>query len=79
MAMLGGSIVLGVVVGAAYNEWSHNCKLPEDHRGSIYDCSTPSTTYFAEISGGFGGFNRSLPLTSLPHDSLQNEMISFSV
>jgi hypothetical protein len=37
------------------------------------------TQRFEAISGGFGGFNRSLELTSLPPDSLKNEFISFSV
>ncbi|KAF2662395.1 hypothetical protein K491DRAFT_585125 [Lophiostoma macrostomum CBS 122681] len=75
MAMLGGSIALAVIVGAQYSEWKSDCKRnPGNH-----DCSIPSTTYFAEISGGFGGFNRSLPLASLPPDSLQNELISFSI
>jgi hypothetical protein len=42
-------------------------------------CMASRTQRFEAISGGFGGFNRSLELTSLPPDSLKNEFISFSV
>jgi hypothetical protein len=43
------------------------------------DCQKSDMQRFDEISGGFGGFNRSLQLYSLPPDSLANEFISFSV
>jgi hypothetical protein len=42
-------------------------------------CRISNKQRFEAISGGFGGFNRSLELTSLPPDSLANEFISFSV
>jgi hypothetical protein len=42
-------------------------------------CEISNKQRFEAISGGFGGFNRSLELTSLPPDSLANEFISFSV
>jgi hypothetical protein len=34
---------------------------------------------YLEVSGGFGGFNLSLELSSLPPDSLANEFIAFSM
>lgn len=44
-----------------------------------YECTASSIEHFDKISGGFGGFNRSLELTSLPPDSLPNEFIAFSM
>ena len=38
-----------------------------------------STEYFESISGGFGGFNRSLTVTSLTPDNLSNEFIAFGM
>lgn len=43
------------------------------------ECLKSDMQRFDEISGGFGGFNRSLDLASLPPDSLANEFISFSM
>ncbi|KAF1971543.1 hypothetical protein BU23DRAFT_470422 [Bimuria novae-zelandiae CBS 107.79] len=34
---------------------------------------------FATISGGWGGFNHSLPIASLPPDELGNEVLSFLI
>jgi hypothetical protein len=51
---------------------------PGDSRRRKY-CDKPEMQRFEELSGGFGGFNRSLELTSLPPDSLSNEFISFSM
>jgi hypothetical protein len=42
-------------------------------------CKITDLQRFDRISGGFGGFNRSLELASLSPDSIANEFISFSV
>jgi hypothetical protein len=42
-------------------------------------CKITDLQRFERISGGFGGFNRSLELTSLSPDNIANEFISFSV
>jgi hypothetical protein len=58
-----------------------NCKRhrypPEDPMGAW--CLLGDLDRFAVISGGFGGFNRSLEVASLPPDSLGNEFIAFSM
>lgn len=42
-------------------------------------CKISDHDRLEELSGGFGGFNHSLPVASLPPDSLANEFISFSM
>lgn len=50
---------------------------PDDPEG--YWCKMNDLDRFSVISGGFGGFNRSLELAALPPDSLTNEFIAFSM
>lgn len=40
-------------------------------------CHMSKTQQFEKLSGGFGGFNRSLPIATLPPDKLANEIVSF--
>jgi hypothetical protein len=42
-------------------------------------CQMSDHDRLEKLSGGFGGFNHSLPVASLPPDSLANEFISFSM
>ena len=42
-------------------------------------CKMSSGERFSAISGGWGGFNHSLPIASLPPDSLGNEVLSFLI
>jgi hypothetical protein len=62
------------------NEYEKNwCKDLPPGRPKPPECLISDSQRLAQLSGGFGGFNRSLELTSLPPDSLANEFISFSV
>jgi len=42
-------------------------------------CSMSDTARFEELSGGWGGFNRSLTAAALEPDSLSNEVLSFAM
>ncbi|KAH4443851.1 hypothetical protein HBI46_152800 [Parastagonospora nodorum] len=79
MLMIAATLTVATIKGAENEYIKSYCKglaqgdLPPD------ECKKSEIDRFSEISGGFGGFNRSLELTSLPPDSLANEYISFSV
>lgn len=57
----------------------NDCKNPDPKLPIPEECTISKLQRFERLSGGFGGFNRSLELTSLPPDSLSNEFISFSM
>ena len=42
-------------------------------------CSMSDTERFEEISGGWGGFNRSLTAATMEPDRLSNEVLSFAM
>lgn len=42
-------------------------------------CSKSDTERFEEISGGWGGFNRSLTAAAMEPDRLSNEVFSFAM
>jgi hypothetical protein len=42
-------------------------------------CFKSDTARFEDLSGGWGGFNRSLTATALEPDSLSNEVLSFAM
>jgi hypothetical protein len=65
---------------AVENQYQINtCKHPDPEQESPEYCSISKLQRFERLSGGFGGFNRSLELTSLPPDNLANEFISFGM
>ncbi|KAF2820593.1 hypothetical protein CC86DRAFT_304725 [Ophiobolus disseminans] len=78
LALLGASLTMAVILGMNSVWWKKDCK-DYDPRELPARCRVSSKEHFESISGGFGGFNRSLELTSLPPDSLPNEFIAFSI
>jgi len=42
-------------------------------------CSISDTNRFEDLSGGWGGFNRSLVAASMEPDRLSNEVMSFAM
>lgn len=74
--MLGATIVVAVGVGTTFQGERSECKDPDSWSYYQY-CNLSATDHFAKVSGGFGGFNRSLTAAALPPDKLENEMISF--
>jgi hypothetical protein len=68
-------------LGMANESIKEECKLyhkKEPNHLPSY-CLMSDHDRFEKLSGGFGGFNHSLPVASLPPDSLGNEFISFSM
>ena len=74
-AMLACSLVLAVILATKWQGFQSACR---DHE-NMYDawCSQSLSTFISTSYGGFGGFNQSVPVTSLPPDSGSSEMISF--
>ncbi|KAF2032995.1 hypothetical protein EK21DRAFT_98563 [Setomelanomma holmii] len=80
LAMLGASLAIAVPVGIQNEDMKRECKIyPPGNPQRPSFCAKPESQRMEEISGGFGGFNRSRVITSLPPDSLTNEFISFSI
>ncbi|OAL47208.1 hypothetical protein IQ07DRAFT_515918 [Pyrenochaeta sp. DS3sAY3a] len=75
--LVGASIAIAVPLGMSDSYMRQRCKTAKP--GLYPECDLPSTERFAKMSGGFGGFNRSLTLTSMSPDSLSNEFLSFSI
>jgi hypothetical protein len=57
--MVAASILVGVQVGSSWSSVQENCRESFDYYSY---CNITSDERFAKVSGGFGGFNRSLTL-----------------
>ncbi|KAG9187589.1 hypothetical protein G6011_05460 [Alternaria panax] len=79
LLLLAGSLTAAVILGSAATDWNKDCQDPESRYYMESECDMTSAQYFESISGGFGGFNRSLTVTSLTPDNLSNELIAFSI
>ncbi|KAF2182554.1 hypothetical protein K469DRAFT_586165 [Zopfia rhizophila CBS 207.26] len=77
LVMLFVSIFIAVGVGVAYDSMRDNCD--DEYAYQFSYCSKSPTSQFAMVSGGFGGFNRSLTAATLAPDRLSNELISFCI
>lgn len=75
--MLGASLFVAVTVGLGYTGMTNECKDPESSFSSSIYCKMSGAKRFATISGGWGGFNQSVTVASLPADQMANEVISF--
>ncbi|KAH7138568.1 hypothetical protein B0J11DRAFT_514755 [Dendryphion nanum] len=76
--LLGASIFMAVMVGVTYDYERGRCKNPNLSDRKTY-CDMSEIDHFTKMSGGFGGFNKSLTLAALPPDDLKSEMMSFSI
>ncbi|KAF1948120.1 hypothetical protein CC80DRAFT_432298 [Byssothecium circinans] len=84
--LLSASLIIAVPLGANAQEESHDCarlsagydrnpvSMPSNTR-----CMMTGTQRFEEDTGGWGGFNRSVPIAKLPPNQLTNELVSFCI
>ncbi|ORY16526.1 hypothetical protein BCR34DRAFT_476053 [Clohesyomyces aquaticus] len=74
--MLGVSLFAAVMVGMAYSYETDRC-----HRygRSSSKCRMSGIDRFSQLSGGWGGFNQSQTIASLPADQMANEIVSFCI
>ena len=81
--MIALSIALAIYLGSAATGWNKCCKgsSPGDNEfcQTHMDCSVSRGTWLNSRFGGWGGFNSSVTLTTLPMDSLQSEQLSFAI
>ncbi|KAF3049556.1 hypothetical protein E8E11_004502 [Didymella keratinophila] len=80
LALVGASIAIAVPLSMANKSQKENCDAWSSNSETkpIY-CSMSDTAQFEELSGGWGGFNRSLTAAALEPDSLSNEVLSFAI
>lgn len=76
VAMLGVSLFIALLVGEAYSENKQECQ--SSGAESQY-CNQSSAAQFTSQSGGWGGFNSSLVVASLPPDRLGSEFLTFCI
>ncbi|KAL1801259.1 hypothetical protein ACET3X_001601 [Alternaria dauci] len=79
LALLTGSLTAAVILGSDASTRNKFCRQLRPNAPKYEECDMSSTEYFETISGGFGGFNRSLTLTSLPPDNMSHEFIAFAI
>ncbi|CAN9109107.1 unnamed protein product [Alternaria alternata] len=79
LALLTASLATAVILGSSASSRNRYCQKYGPDAPEYMRCHKSSTEYFESISGGFGGFNRSLTLTSLTPDNLSNEFIAFGI
>jgi hypothetical protein len=77
LLMLAASIIAAIPSGTQAADRKRYCKSPKNRASDPELCNMSDAAFFAEVSGGFGGFNQSLTIASLPPDQLGNEFISF--
>lgn len=67
-------------LGIANESQKRNCDLfYSDVETRPSYCSSSDIARFDDISGGWGGFNRSLTAAALEPDRLSNEVLSFAM
>ncbi|KAF3002487.1 hypothetical protein E8E13_005808 [Curvularia kusanoi] len=76
LALMGASITIAVLLGTRNEAEKERCQLYDNN--SPY-CSMSDTNRFAQLSGGWGGFNQSLIAATMDPDSLGNEVLSFAI
>lgn len=76
LVLLIASVMVAVVVGMGYDYDRRRC---EEGFSTDPLCDLSEIDHFSKMSGGFGGFNKSLILHSLPPDKLGNEILSFCI
>ena len=86
--MVGASIAIAAALALNPEMQNSFCYFPstnESDPSTIYygpsfeHCQQSASERLSALSGGWGGFNRSLPLTSLPADDINNETLSFLI
>jgi hypothetical protein len=80
LALVGASIAIAVPLGMANENQKENCDMwfSNSETKPLY-CSLSDTARFEQLSGGWGGFNRSLTAAALEPDRLSNEVLSFAI
>ncbi|KAJ4988130.1 hypothetical protein SVAN01_06382 [Stagonosporopsis vannaccii] len=80
LALAGASIALAVPLGTTNEGQKNDCRRQYEHAADKPDyCSMSESDRFADLSGGWGGFNRSLVAASMEPDRLSNEVMSFAI
>ena len=84
VVMFALSVMLAIFVTSQAKYWNACCEsLNRPHGLSCPSdpdfCSIGRKEYLNGLFGGFGGFNSSVTLASLPPDSLQSEQLSFII
>ena len=79
--MIALSIALAIYYGIAATNWDKCCKgsSPGDYFRIGTKCNVSRGTYLNSRFGGWGGFNSSVTLATLPTDSLLSEQLSFTI
>ena len=77
MAMLGCSLMIAVSIGIDWQLRGSECLRGFPEPAAPAECQESLSTFITNNYGGFGGFNTSIPLVSLPADSGSSEMVSF--
>ncbi|PVH94683.1 hypothetical protein DM02DRAFT_692550 [Periconia macrospinosa] len=78
ICMIGASTAILAFVRMSSQSQEVTCKnYPKYDSTGL--CKLSRTQRFEKISGGWGGFNQSLPLAALPLDDLHSEVLSFLI
>ncbi|KAJ4292636.1 hypothetical protein N0V90_009299 [Kalmusia sp. IMI 367209] len=80
IVMVSASIAIAVPLGMSNQAEKEACSGGSSYSYGEDDlCRMSSGERFAKISGGWGGFNRSLPVAALSPDNGSNEVLSFLI
>jgi len=85
-AMLGVSLTIAVIAGGAQDAFKQDCRDSNfDRKNGIFNkpgydnCMKGAKQNWDSNSGGWGGFNESISLASLPPDDLVSETAAFMI
>jgi hypothetical protein len=85
-AMLGVSLTIAVLSGGAQQSFKENCRQSNiDQSTRVLNqvgynaCMKGAKANWDSVSGGWGGFNESISLASLPPDQLASETAAFAI
>ncbi|KAF2637405.1 hypothetical protein P280DRAFT_406770 [Massarina eburnea CBS 473.64] len=77
--LVAASIGLAIMLGTNAQIEKKACHNTENYNYYDVNCNISATQRFQEDSGGWGSFNHTVQLTSLPPDLLKNELVSFCI
>ncbi|QDS73482.1 hypothetical protein FKW77_009136 [Venturia effusa] len=85
-AMLGVSLTIAIIAGAGQDNFQKNCRRENTdrrnnqfNRAGYNNCMKEAKSNWDSISGGWGGFNESISLATLPSDEMLSETAAFMI
>ena len=86
LCMLGVSLFIAIALGQAQKSFKAACRADATagstlsfNQAAYKNCMKNAKTNWDEVSGGWGGFNESVGLATLPQNDIRSETLAFAI